>query len=59
MHARGIDLPVVYSSGYAQNVLGDREPDDRSVVLSKPFTGEALSAAVHDLLERARKTARQ
>ncbi len=59
LHARGIDLPVVYSSGYAQNVLGDREPDDRSVVLSKPFTGEALSAAVHDLLERARKTARQ
>ena len=56
LRARGHDLPVVYSSGYAQNVLVDDEPDDRTVVLSKPFTGEALSSAVHGLLARAAGT---
>jgi CheY-like chemotaxis protein len=56
LRARGQDLPVVYSSGYAQNVLVDGEPDDRSVVLSKPFSSEALSSAVHGLLAKVAGT---
>jgi CheY-like chemotaxis protein len=53
LRARGQDLPVVYSSGYTKNMLVDGEPDDRTVVLSKPFSSEALSSAVHELLSGA------
>jgi CheY-like chemotaxis protein len=56
LRARGHDLPVIYSSGYPRDVLLDDQPDDRTIVLSKPFTGEELSSAVHGLLAAAAGT---
>jgi len=56
LRARGHDLPVIYSSGYPRDVLLDDQPDDRTIVLSKPFTGEELSSAVHGLLAGAAGT---
>jgi CheY-like chemotaxis protein len=56
LRARGHDLPVIYSSGYPRDVLLDDQPDDRTIVLSKPFTGEELSSAVHGLLARVAGT---
>lgn len=45
------DVPVVLSSGYAEDELGSRVPDrDRLAFLQKPFTVRTLSEAVRQVL---------
>jgi two-component system, cell cycle sensor histidine kinase and response regulator CckA len=48
---RGVELPVVYMSGYAEGVT-DHTPDGpNTAFLPKPFSGDDLSTAVRQLLD--------
>lgn len=45
-----IDLPVVIASGYHEDLLRDRFlPDDRTVLLGKPYDGSQLQRALSQL----------
>ncbi|HYE04828.1 MAG TPA: PAS domain S-box protein, partial [Planctomycetota bacterium] len=47
----GLDVPVLYMSGYAEGRLVDQAlAEGRARFLEKPFTGEALLRAVHAAL---------
>ena len=51
--ARRPDLPVVYVSGYTAGVLEpQRLLDDGATLVEKPFTTDALVAAVDGALRR-------
>ena len=47
LRRRGLDLPIVYTSGYSAGT----ELDARSAFVAKPFSGEALTAAVRRQLD--------
>jgi two-component system, cell cycle sensor histidine kinase and response regulator CckA len=54
LHARDGALPVLFISGYPQDILGSHGVVDAGLqFLSKPFTTEALLARVRALLDRA------
>ena len=51
LEARGLDLPMIFTSGYAEGV-SDRVPEGaRRAFLPKPFSPEDLVAAVRGLLD--------
>ena len=48
---RGVDLPVVYTSGYAEGVTDHTPEGANTAFLPKPFSGGDLSTAVRQLLD--------
>ena len=53
LRARGHELPTVYTSGYAEAELAPDNELGESRFVAKPFSGEEVTAAVRDLLQRA------
>ncbi len=54
LKAKAPGLRTIYMSGYTQNIiLQDGNSDEISAYLQKPFTLEALSAKVREVLDRA------
>jgi len=58
LRARWPELPVLFLSGYTgEDVSGDLQPGSRQAFLQKPFSPDALAAALEDLLADARPPA--
>jgi two-component system, cell cycle sensor histidine kinase and response regulator CckA len=53
LRARGVDLPIVYTSGYSAGLELEATSDLRSAFVAKPFSGETLTEAVRRQLDRA------
>jgi two-component system, cell cycle sensor histidine kinase and response regulator CckA len=58
LRARWPDLPVLYLSGYTgEEVTGELGPGSRQAFLQKPFSPDALAAALEELLADTRPPA--
>jgi PAS domain S-box-containing protein len=55
LERRGIDLPIVFTSGYTERHPVLASPD-RSRFVAKPFSGEQVTAAVSELLRSCRSS---
>jgi two-component system cell cycle sensor histidine kinase/response regulator CckA len=53
LRARGHELPTVYTSGYADAELAPVTDIGEARFVAKPFSGEQVTAAVRELLQRA------
>ena len=58
LRARWPDLPVLFLSGYTgDEVKGELKPGSRQAFLQKPFSSDALAAAVEEMLSDVRPPA--
>jgi two-component system cell cycle sensor histidine kinase/response regulator CckA len=54
LHERGVDIPVVFMSGYTDDAIATAGLDRHSVLLEKPFSPWELRRVLHLVLERAK-----